>query len=144
MIGSWGPLQANDSRVDRCAFRARDSSAIWCRSTPGSHSFYVTANADIRARFVRYSMSQSVAVVRSRALASARAVEVTVEVHLANGLPCFAIVGLAATKVRESRDRVRAAIQNSMCEFPIRRIKCRQPPFSRKLSTVACMRIRRD
>ncbi|CAM2140163.1 Competence protein ComM [Pararobbsia alpina] len=73
-------------------------------------------------------MSQSVAVVRSRALTSARAVEVTVEVHLANGLPCFAIVGLAATEVRESRDRVRAAIQNSKFEFPTRRITVNLAP----------------
>ncbi len=73
-------------------------------------------------------MSQSVAVVRSRALTAARAVEVTVEVHLANGLPCFAIVGLAATEVRESRDRVRAAIQNSRFDFPTRRITVNLAP----------------
>ncbi|RKP58780.1 YifB family Mg chelatase-like AAA ATPase [Pararobbsia silviterrae] len=73
-------------------------------------------------------MSPSVAVVRSRALTAARAIEVTVEVHLANGLPCFAIVGLAATEVRESRDRVRAAIQNSRFEFPTRRITVNLAP----------------
>jgi len=71
-------------------------------------------------------MSLPVAVVKSRALTAARAVELTVEVHLANGLPCFVIVGLADTEVRESRERVRAAIQNSRFEFPTRRIKCSQ------------------
>ena len=43
---------------------------------------------------------------------------VTVEVHLANGLPAFTIVGLADTEVRESRDRVRAALHNAGFDFP--------------------------
>jgi magnesium chelatase family protein len=73
-------------------------------------------------------MSLPVAVVKSRALTAARAVEVSVEVHLANGLPCFAIVGLADTEVRESRERVRAAIQNSHFEFPARRITVNLAP----------------
>jgi magnesium chelatase family protein len=47
---------------------------------------------------------------------------VHVEVHLANGLPAFAIVGMAATAVKESRDRVRAALANSGFELPAGRI----------------------
>src|SRR3982751_3174108 len=43
---------------------------------------------------------------------------VTVEVHLANGLPSFTLVGLADTEVKESRERVRAALQTSGLEFP--------------------------
>ena len=58
------------------------------------------------------------AVLKSRALAGMQAPEVTVEVHLANGLPTFTIVGLADTEVRESRDRVRAALHNAGFEFP--------------------------
>lgn len=58
------------------------------------------------------------AVLRSRAIAGVQAPEVTVEVHLANGLPTFAIVGLADTEVREARDRVRAALHNTGFEFP--------------------------
>lgn len=58
------------------------------------------------------------AVLRSRALAGVEAPEVTVEVHVANGLPTFTIVGLADTEVRESRDRVRAALRNAGFEFP--------------------------
>ncbi len=58
------------------------------------------------------------AVLRSRALAGVEAPGVTVEVHIANGLPTFTIVGLADTEVRESRDRVRAALRNSGFEFP--------------------------
>jgi magnesium chelatase family protein len=60
----------------------------------------------------------ALAVLRSRALAGMRAPEVTVEVHVSSGLPTFTIVGLADTEVRESRDRVRAALRNSGFEFP--------------------------
>jgi magnesium chelatase family protein len=41
-----------------------------------------------------------------------------VEVHLANGLPSFTLVGLADTEVKEARERVRSALQNSGLEFP--------------------------
>lgn len=41
----------------------------------------------------------------------------TVEAHLANGLPSFALVGLPDTEVKEARDRVRAARQNCRFEF---------------------------
>jgi magnesium chelatase family protein len=57
----------------------------------------------------------SLAVVRSRGLSGMSAPEVTVEVHLANGLPSFTLVGLPETEVKESRERVRAALQN--CRF---------------------------
>ncbi len=70
----------------------------------------------------------SLAVVRSRALTNANAPEVTVEVHLANGLPSFSIVGLPDLEVRESRERVRAALQNCQFEFPIRRITVNLAP----------------
>lgn len=60
----------------------------------------------------------TLAVVRSRALDGLNAPEVTVEVHLANGLPCFTLVGLADTEVKEARERVRAALSNSGLEFP--------------------------
>ena len=60
----------------------------------------------------------SLAVIHSRALHALHAAEVTVEVHLANGLPSFTLVGLADTEVKEARERVRAALQNSGLEFP--------------------------
>ncbi len=68
------------------------------------------------------------AVLRSRALAGVEAPEVTVEVHLADGLPTFTIVGLADTEVRESRDRVRAALQNSGFDFPAGRLTVNLAP----------------
>ena len=70
----------------------------------------------------------SLAVLHSRALAGMYAPEVTVEVHLANGLPSFTIVGLPETEVKESKDRVRAAIQTSQFEFPARRITVNLAP----------------
>jgi magnesium chelatase family protein len=70
----------------------------------------------------------SLAVLRSRALAGLSAPEVAVEVHLANGLPSFTLVGLPETEVKEARDRVRAALQNSGFEFPAKRITVNLAP----------------
>ncbi len=56
------------------------------------------------------------------------AVPVTVEVHLAGGLPALSIVGLPETAVRESKDRVRAALLNSGFDFPARRITVNLAP----------------
>lgn len=57
-------------------------------------------------------------LVHSRALMGLRALSVQVEVHLANGLPSFTLVGLADTEVKEARERVRSAIANAGLEFP--------------------------
>jgi magnesium chelatase family protein len=54
--------------------------------------------------------------------------EVTVEVHLANGLPAFTLVGLAEAEVKEARERVRAALQNCRFDFPNRRITVNLAP----------------
>jgi magnesium chelatase family protein len=70
----------------------------------------------------------SLAVVHSRAISGMNAPEVTVEVHLANGLPGFTLVGLPETEVRESRERVRAALLNARFEFPARRITVNMAP----------------
>jgi magnesium chelatase family protein len=70
----------------------------------------------------------SLAVLRSRALAGLAAPEVAVEVHLANGLPSFTLVGLPETEVKEARDRVRAALQNSGFDFPSKRITVNLAP----------------
>ena len=60
----------------------------------------------------------SLAIVHSRALDGLSAAAVQVEVHLANGLPSFILVGLAETEVKESRERVRAALLNCGLSFP--------------------------
>jgi magnesium chelatase family protein len=74
------------------------------------------------------SMS-SFALVHSRALVGLRAMPVHVEVHLANGLPSFTLVGLADTEVKEARERVRSAIVNSGLDFPSnKKIVCNLAP----------------
>lgn len=70
----------------------------------------------------------SLAVLYSRALSGMDAALVTVEVHLANGLPNFTIVGLPEAEVKESKDRVRAALQNCHFDFPARRITVNLAP----------------
>jgi len=70
----------------------------------------------------------SLALIHSRALVGIAAVEVRVEVHLAGGLPSLSIVGLPEAAVKESKDRVRAAILNAQYEFPARRITINLAP----------------
>ncbi|MCL2916209.1 YifB family Mg chelatase-like AAA ATPase [Shewanella corallii] len=70
----------------------------------------------------------AMACVITRALCGVDAPEVTVEVHLSNGLPAFSLVGLPETSVKESRERVRSAIINSGFEFPMRRITVNLAP----------------
>jgi len=60
----------------------------------------------------------SLCLVQSRALVGLEAAAVAVEVHLANGLPNFMLVGLADTEVKEARERVRSALLNSGLDFP--------------------------
>ncbi|NBQ90158.1 MAG: ATP-binding protein [Betaproteobacteria bacterium] len=59
------------------------------------------------------------AVVHTRTLEGLQAEPVQVEVHLANGLPCMTLVGLADTEVREARERVRSALGHSGWDYPV-------------------------
>lgn len=68
------------------------------------------------------------ATTLARAQLGLTAPEVVVEAHVAGGLPQFTIIGLIETAVRESRDRVRAAIQSSGLEFPDGRITVNLAP----------------
>jgi magnesium chelatase family protein len=70
----------------------------------------------------------SLAVLHSRGLSGFDAPPVAVEVHLSGGLPAFNLVGLPETEVKESRERVRAALQNAQFEFPARRITVNLAP----------------
>ena len=70
----------------------------------------------------------SLALVRSWTLVGIRACPVDVEVHVGNGLPAFHIVGLPEAAVRESRDRVRAALLHAGFEFPNRRLTVNLAP----------------
>lgn len=62
------------------------------------------------------------ASILSRAAAGLDAPLITVEVHLTNGLPGLAIVGLPESSVREARERVRSALLSSHFDWPDRRI----------------------
>jgi magnesium chelatase family protein len=68
------------------------------------------------------------ACMRTAAVFGIEACGIQVEVDVALGLPCFNMVGLPDTSVRESRDRVRSAIRNSGFEFPQRRITVNLAP----------------
>ncbi len=70
----------------------------------------------------------SLATIYTRAQIGINAPQVTIEVHLSNGLPSLSIVGLADTEVKESKDRVRAALINSHFDFPARRITINLAP----------------
>jgi len=70
----------------------------------------------------------SLAVTLSRAQEGVAAPQVMVEVHLSGGLPGTNIVGLPEAAVREARDRVRVAIQNTAFEYPNRRVTVNLAP----------------
>lgn len=70
----------------------------------------------------------TLAVIVSRASVGIDAPEVRIEVHLTNGLPGLAIVGMPETAVRESKDRVRSALINAGFEYPQRRITVNLAP----------------
>jgi magnesium chelatase family protein len=76
----------------------------------------------LTARAAPPTLDPMLARVRSAGLHGIHASGVWVEVDVVNGLPSFATVGLPDSSVRESRDRIRAAIHNSGFEFPIERI----------------------
>lgn len=68
------------------------------------------------------------ATIHTQALNGVTPLPVSVEVDISNGLPALAIVGLPEAAVRESKDRVRAAIINSGFEFPARKITVNLAP----------------
>jgi magnesium chelatase family protein len=73
-------------------------------------------------------MAMRLATTLTRAQLGLKAPEVVVEAHVAGGLPQFTLIGLIETAVRESRDRVRAAISQSGLEFPDGRITVNLAP----------------
>jgi magnesium chelatase family protein len=68
------------------------------------------------------------AAISSATLTGAVGHPVSVEVHVSNGLPGFTIVGLPDAAVRESRDRVRAALLSSGLSWPLRRVTVNLAP----------------
>ena len=70
--------------------------------------------------------------VRSLGIQGIQGYEVAVEVYISNGLPGFEIVGLPDAAVKESRDRVRAAVKNCGMKFPVSRITVNLAPADTK------------
>jgi magnesium chelatase family protein len=70
----------------------------------------------------------TLSTVLSRAQRGVDAPLVRVETHISNGIPAFSIVGLPATAVRESKDRVRSALINSHLEWPDKRLTVNLSP----------------
>jgi len=68
------------------------------------------------------------AQIACAALVGVDAVPVTVEVSVERGLPCFLVVGLPDAAVRESRDRVAAALRHARLEFPAARVTVNLAP----------------
>ena len=68
------------------------------------------------------------ATVRSATLVGVWGHPVSVEVHVADGLPGFTVVGLPDASCREARDRVRAAIVSSKLRWPSRRVTVNLAP----------------
>ncbi|MDR1439606.1 MAG: YifB family Mg chelatase-like AAA ATPase [Clostridiales bacterium] len=67
-------------------------------------------------------------IVKSFSVMGVTGHDVEIEVDICNGMPVFDIVGLADTAVKESKERVRAAIRNSGFEFPVRRLTVNLAP----------------
>ena len=69
-----------------------------------------------------------IATIPSAVLIGVDGKYVSVEVHVSNGLPGFTVVGLPDAAVRESRDRVRAALLSSGLSWPLRRVTVNLAP----------------
>ncbi len=73
-----------------------------------------------------------IAKVQSYALSGLEGVPVTVETDISRGLPSYEMVGLPDATVKESKERVKSAVRNSMLEFPAHRITVNFAPASVK------------
>src|SRR5262245_768619 len=113
-----------------CGEREKSSSR-WKRESPNSKlqsqgRIHPRAESDKTTKHTEVFMP--IATILSRAQHGMDAPQVRVEVDVAKGLPAFALVGLPETVVKESKDRVRAAILNSNFEFPSGKITVNLAP----------------
>ena len=76
--------------------------------------------------------SSMLAKVRTAAIVGLEAREVEVETDISSGLPSTTIVGLPDMAVQEAKERVRAAIKNSGCQFPAKRVTVNLAPADLK------------
>ncbi|MAP11498.1 MAG: hypothetical protein CMQ61_05535 [Gammaproteobacteria bacterium] len=87
-----------------------------CKANLAAFEAWLAQSLCLEAEFFRVSMSY--AQVLSRAAVGLDAPLVRVEVHLSGGLPSYMLVGLPATAVRESKQRVKGALQSSGFDMP--------------------------
>jgi len=73
-----------------------------------------------------------IAKINSAGMLGIQAYPITVEVDISSGLPCFSIVGLPDTSIKESKDRIKAAIKNSGYKFPAGKITVNLAPADLK------------
>ena len=73
-----------------------------------------------------------VVCVDSLGLQGIQGYRVRVECDLSSGLPAFDLVGLPDAAVKEAKERVRSAIRNAGCKFPVSRITVNLSPADRK------------
>ncbi len=94
------------------------------------HPVWHTICFSLRAeRVIRMNQNTSqYAELLTGAVMGIEAKPVSVEINIARGLPAFNIVGLPDASIRESRERIRAAIQHTGCEFPLGRITANLAP----------------
>src|SRR5690606_36731910 len=118
---SWSPARSSRYSGRSCCAPARNS-----RPCNGLSVSWKPSSA--RCRATRHPPPMNLALVHGRARSGVHAPAVRVEVHLAGVLPAISIVGLPEAAVRESKDRVRAAIQCAQFEFPARLITVNLSP----------------
>ena len=70
--------------------------------------------------------------IKSLGVSGVGGYKVSVEIYITNGLPAFDVVGLPDTAVKESRERVRAAIKNNGFKFPVSRMTVNLAPADKK------------
>ena len=85
-------------------------------------------NSVLRGEISEQGEEKMIAKVQSYALAGLEGVPVTVETDISRGLPSYEMVGLPDAAVKESKERVRSAIKNSVLEFPAHKITVNLAP----------------
>src|SRR6185503_1387890 len=96
-----------------------------------SRAFAHTRNGRVMHFAKVAALCAMLAAIRAAAVVGIDAYDVTVEVDVANGLPSFTLVGLASGAVKESRERVIAALANAGLAMPPRKVTVNLSPADR-------------
>ena len=121
--GTWCPVGVGDA-VGACPYHG--VTAVRATRSPAAEALRRRHHQVVVTGVVEES--PVLAQVLSATVLGVEGHRVSVEVHVADGLPSFTIVGLPDASVRESRDRVRAAVQSSGFAWPTRRVTVNLAP----------------